>query len=201
MSAPIVLDEGLLRHLYIDEGLSSRDIGGLLRVDKTTVLKYLKKYGIPLRPNNGAACKGKKNPRISAALKGRHFKGKKPSLRKTHKKSIDQMGYVVVRVPPDSPFYPMATQGKIREHRLVMAQHLGRCLTPDEVVHHINGDKTDNRIENLQLLTKHNHNSVLQLKHLQEENKQLKQQIEELKQRIRELEMILQIQEVKSGEH
>lgn len=49
---------------------------------------------------------------------------------------------------------------RIREHRFVMQNYLGRLLLPHEHVHHINGDGLDNRIENLQLLSNSEHQKL-----------------------------------------
>lgn len=51
-------------------------------------------------------------------------------------------------------------RGKIKEHRYVVERHLGRRLRRREYVHHINGVKTDNRIENLAVITPAQHNTL-----------------------------------------
>jgi uncharacterized protein YerC len=45
-------------------------------------------------------------------------------------------------------------------HRIITEQHIGRKLTYNEVVHHINGDTLDNRLENLQLMSRAEHSSL-----------------------------------------
>lgn len=66
---------------------------------------------------------------------------------------LNTLGYRLVWVDADDPMASMRAKRNhyVFEHRLVMARSLGRPLGSDETVHHINGIKDDNRIENLQL--------------------------------------------------
>ncbi len=65
--------------------------------------------------------------------------------------SMDAHGYRIIRV----------NKKKVKEHRHIMALFLGRELTEDEIVHHIDGDKLNNAIENLQLFPSHSEHSSL----------------------------------------
>lgn len=106
---------------------------------------------------------GSSSPAISRSLATpastvrRVIKSAGESMRRRHYprggRCTTQAGYILVLVPDGDSLSCMRNVGTgyILEHRLVMARSLGRPLLDTETVHHINGMRDDNRIENLQL--------------------------------------------------
>jgi hypothetical protein len=78
--------------------------------------------------------------------------GKPESRRSNGNGYIDRNGYIILYAPenPNS-----SKTGKLMEHRMVMSNFIGRTLYKDETVHHKNGIRNDNRIENLELMVKY----------------------------------------------
>jgi hypothetical protein len=69
-----------------------------------------------------------------------------------------------VKVTKNKKYYPYkikTIQGKrIKEHRWIMQEYLGRILNKEEFIHHMNGDTHDNRIENLMIVTNRTHGEI-----------------------------------------
>ena len=144
--------------------------------------------------------KGRCTKCAGIALRGKP----KPSIRGENNpawrggRTLMKTGYIRMPIYVDDPYFPMAMGDKregsrnhywITEHRYVMAKHLGRCLKKWEIVHHKNGDKTDNRIENLELLpSKTSKQTHMAFTLLQQENESLKDRISKLEARVTLLE-------------
>lgn len=91
---------------------------------------------------------------------GNHARGDANGRAGPHRR-VTSHGYIAVRVPMDHPhgWGPpgLRSHRYAYEHILVATSRLGRHLMDDEVVHHRNGDRTDNSWENLEITTRSDH--------------------------------------------
>jgi hypothetical protein len=112
---------------YLD-GMRASDVSSKYEIASETVWNILKRKGVTYRHSIKNNTTGKTRGWITPE------------------------GYRKCLIGKDHLFRSMATlNGEIYEHRLIMAEHLDRPLEKNETVHHINGNRADNRIENLQI--------------------------------------------------
>lgn len=129
---------------YLIEQYETKSINKIaeeLGVSHVIIYKYMDKYGIPRLSQKESNAKFNANNQ-------NNYKGGRISHGDGYMKLL-------------RPEHPRANKfGYVLEHIVVMEEHIGRHLKKGEVVHHINGIKNDNRIENLLLLTAQEHSAL-----------------------------------------
>lgn len=125
-----------LKNQYINKEKNAVEIANESNTTSTTIYNWLDKFNIKRR-NRSEVCK------ILYKDKHNHPKWNGGKI-------IDKNGYPMIL----NRKHPHARKnGYVLEHILIMEKKLGRSLKDDEIVHHINMDKSDNRLENLDLLS------------------------------------------------
>jgi transposase len=142
-----------------DNGVSERKIGGRYRSytadEKAEIKRLYTETGwsqgqIAAKFNSSQPMIGRLLTDMEVRARGRKAKREKHGSWNGGTTLIH--GYVAVLIEREDPMSCMAHHtGYVLEHRLVMARALGRPLHEHETVHHVNGDKVDNRLSNLQL--------------------------------------------------
>jgi hypothetical protein len=127
------------------ENKTATQIAKEINTDPQNVMYWAHKYGM-ISESKSESCKKairKKYGKVPTGANASNWKGGRRIIQ----------GYIYLYIPE----HPAAQRGVVQEHRLVMEENLGRYLKSDEVVHHLNGIKDDNRIENLQLVKRGEH--------------------------------------------
>ena len=170
--SPKVSKEELISH-YVTNKEPMHIVAKELNISVGSVYNYCKKYGIESRGRNEIRPPRTKEQieKTRKANTGKKFSEERKRHISEAKfkggigfKKIRSDGYVAIHFPE----HPRANKdGMIMEHILVMECVLGRRLKEDEIVHHINHNRADNRVKNLQVMTKHEHMSM----HMRERHK------------------------------
>lgn len=166
----ILTDENL-KIAYIDKKKTMSEIAEEIGCNPATILYRLRRAGIKTRKRNEyppTENEKKAWVRIGKARKGKVLsESTRRAISKAHKgmrlrndyefgghEKIRTDGYVSVYCPD----HPTASKdGYVLKHRIVIETHLGHAVPNGYIVHHKNGKKDDNRLENLELMKRGEH--------------------------------------------
>lgn len=142
-----------IKRLYIEEGYSTRMIEAEIMVGRNIVAKILREEGLIRNKSESS----------KLAIKS----GRKPTIKMDFPMTDEHKANLYKSRFPNGPKgfymkngYRLLTVGdnvNREEHIVIMENHLKRKLNKNEVIHHINGNRSDNRIDNLSVMTRSEH--------------------------------------------